>query len=217
MILDLHTHHLPEQPGTAIVNATPENFCPQPGDCYSVGIHPWQVETAGESLWSALENMVYHPQVLAVGEAGIDRHAAAPPLLQQEAFRRQAILAETVGKPLIIHAVKAMDELLRLKKELSPSVAWIIHGFRGKPQQAVQWLRHGFCLSYGVLYQPESLCLTPLENLFIETDESCLPVRQCYERAALLRRIPVELLLEAVQQNFHRLGMYHLYNKEGQA
>ena len=79
-----------------------------------------------------LEELVRHPQVLAVGEAGLDKLADAPMDLQVEVFRCQACLAEEVGKPLVIHLVKAVDELLKVKRDLRPSNPWIIHGFRGK-------------------------------------------------------------------------------------
>ena len=125
-MLDIHTHHQPSVPDTAIVSVSPADFCPQPGHWYSTGIHPWQ---AGDPQWQAddweqlLVQLLRHPQVLAVGEAGLDRQAQAPLPLQTDLFRRQALLAETVGKPLIIHAVKVQAELIaRLLPLLWPAL-----------------------------------------------------------------------------------------------
>ena len=70
--------------------------------------------------------------MLAVGEAGLDKLAEAPLTLQIEVFEYQARLAEEANKPLIIHLVKAVDELLKLKQKIQPVKPWIIHGFRGK-------------------------------------------------------------------------------------
>lgn len=53
------------------------------------------------------------------------------------------------GKPLVIHLVKAVDELLKVKRDLRPSNPWIIHGFRGKAALAEEYLKHGFYLSFG--------------------------------------------------------------------
>ena len=113
--VDIHTHRLPQVPGTAIANCYPETFSPQSGGWYSVGIHPWHigrsggehsgVEGAVASRVCGLEELVRHPQVLAVGEAGLDKLADAPMDLQVEVFRCQACLAEEVGKPLVIHLV----------------------------------------------------------------------------------------------------------------
>ena len=59
------------------------------------------------------------------------------------------MLAEEVGKPLVIHLVKAVDELLKVKRDLRPSNPWIIHGFRGKAALAEEYLKHGFYLHSG--------------------------------------------------------------------
>lgn len=126
-----------------------------------------------------LEELVRHPQVLAVGEVGLDKLADAPMDLQVEVFRRQACLAEEVGKPLVIHLVKAVDELLKVKRDLRPSNPWIIHGFRGKAALAEEYLKHGFYLSFGEKYQEAALCRVPADRLFIETDESEFPSGNC--------------------------------------
>ena len=77
-----------------------------------------------------------------------------------------------LDKPLVIHLVKAMSELLKLKQQIKPANPWIIHGFRGKAALAEECLRHGFYLSFGEKYQEEALRITPAGRLFLETDES---------------------------------------------
>lgn len=204
--VDIHTHHLPTQPGAAIVNCFPETFSPREGGWYSVGMHPWHVtRMPDEEQLSAWKELTCHPQVLAVGEAGLDKSADAPLALQQEVFIRQARLAEEAGKPLIIHAVKATDELLQAKRTLHPSVPWLIHGFRGKATLAAVYLKHGFHLSFGEKYQEEALRIVPADRLFIETDESAVPVEQLYARAAEVRGVSLAGLTETVRQNVLRL------------
>ena len=140
-----------------------------------------------------LEELVRHPQVLAVGEAGLDKLADAPMDLQVEVFRCQACLAEEVGKPLVIHLVKAVDELLKVKRDLRPSNPWIIHGFRGKAALVEEYLKHGFYLSFGEKYQEVAL--------FIETDESEVSIGELYARAAEVRGISPEELGETLRRN----------------
>ena len=145
--VDIHTHRRPQVPGTAIVNCFPESFVPQTEGWYSVGIHPWYIASFAASLNDSkarFEELLDHPQVLAVGEAGLDKLAEAPLTLQIEVFEYQARLAEEADKPLIIHLVKAVDELLKLKQKIRPVKPWIIHGFRGKAALAEEYLRHGF-------------------------------------------------------------------------
>jgi TatD DNase family protein len=84
------------------------------------------------------------------------------------------------------------NELFDLKKRCNPSVRWIIHGFRGKPQLAEQALKAGFDLSFGEKLNEQSVRITPLENLFVETDESLLPIEQIYEKIASIRHCNIE-------------------------
>ncbi|MDE6348343.1 MAG: TatD family hydrolase [Bacteroides sp.] len=202
---DIHTHRLPSLPGTAIVNVAPDAFSPCKGEWYSIGIHPWHVTPTLASEGASCPPSLRHPQVLAVGEAGLDKLAAAPMTLQVELFRRQARWAEEARKPLLIHLVKATDELLKVKRELCPSVPWIIHGFRGKAALAEEYLRHGFHLSFGEKYQEAALCTMPACRLFIETDESEIAVRELYVRAARVRGISPEELEETVRRNVRTL------------
>lgn len=130
--IDIHTHQLPALPGEAIICCLPDTFHPQENSWYSVGIHPWQLDNYAwkEAAFKVhFESLIHHPQVIAIGEAGLDKLASTSLLQQIEALRYQALVAETIAKPLILHLVKATTELLALKKELSPRVPWIIHVF----------------------------------------------------------------------------------------
>lgn len=132
-ILDIHTHRLPAEPGQAIQNCQPAEFIPLVGAYYSVGIHPWYLTRENFiHQWELLLSAIHSPQVLAIGEAGLDKLAQTDYVLQQEAFERQAILAHEMEYPLVIHAVRSADEIIRFKRKMQPSNPWIIHGFRGK-------------------------------------------------------------------------------------
>lgn len=199
--VNIHTHRLPQVPGEAIVNCFPESFAPQEGGWYSVGVHPWHITSpvADEAF-----SLFSHPQVLAIGEAGLDKLADAPMPVQMAVFERQARLSMKIGKPLVIHLVKAADELLKLKRMLRPSNPWIIHGFRGKSVLAKEYLRHGFYLSFGEKYQDEALRLVPADRLFIETDESVVPVDELYGRAAGVRGVSLDEFRKTVQENISK-------------
>lgn len=168
-ILDIHTHHKREG---AIINCSPSSFSPHEGYFYSVGIHPWSIDGDYLQSWELLQNVAVNPQVLAIGEAGIDKLIATKIELQTTVFEWQAELASSLGKPLIIHAVRSSNELIHLIKKHCPHVPWIIHGFRGNKQVASQYLSAGFHLSYGEKFQTESLLNTPFDRMFIESDES---------------------------------------------
>lgn len=168
-----------------------------------MGIHPWYItdDISTIVMRSCFDVLVQSEQVLAVGEAGLDKLAGTPLDKQIEVFEYQAQFAKSYDKPLIIHLVKAMDELLKLKKKIRPTNPWIIHGFRGNSILAEEFLRHGFYLSFGDKYQEEALRTVPADKLFLETDESVVPIDELYRRAARVRGVSPKVLRETVETN----------------
>lgn len=204
LLLDIHTHRLPDVPGTAVVSVCPPQFQPLAGHLYSVGLHPWRIGEEGLTM-DALAAAAQHPQVVAVGEAGLDRLARAPlEQVQLPLFEQQARLADELGLPLVIHLVRCTAEVLASRRRLRPQVPWVVHGFRGKRQLAEELLRHGLYLSFGERYQAEALRATPPDRLLLETDESPVPIEDLYARAAACLARPAGELLQAVQANVRR-------------
>lgn len=177
----------------------------------SIGIHPWDLTAENsERLWDVLQRELERRKsenrpCVAIGEAGLDKLAAAPVELQVKIFERQVALSEDCRLPLIIHCVKAVDELLAVKKRLAPLQAWIWHGFRGKAQQASQLLRHGFYLSLGEHYSREAMQAIPASRLFLETDESVLDISDIIRRAAEVRGVDAECLQETLRENVQKV------------
>ncbi len=202
-ILDIHTHHLPVRKDTAIWNSMPGCFDLIPEVKYaSAGLHPWYLQ-ASTLDWqkTELERVVQLPQVVAIGEAGLDKTSLTPWSLQMEAFMFQAHLAQSLKLPLILHVVKAHNEMMQLKSELKPTNTWIVHGFRGKPQLAQQYIKEGFYLSIGALYNENSISSIPLDRLFFETDESETSIVQTYQSVAKNLLLPTDVLIDKVRQN----------------
>lgn len=178
----------------------------RPRGIYSVGIHPWEITVfnVNEQL-ACLQKAIRRKQVVAIGEAGLDKLASASMELQIAAFEMQIIMAMKKKLPLVIHCVHAMDELIRLKKEWKPDNPWIIHGFRGKKEQALQLIRQGFYLSFGELYNSEALLAVPANRLFLETDNSDVDIKTLYQRAAELRGVPVDEFTETVKATIEKV------------
>lgn len=201
LYIDIHTHSAAPSPGIVkIVNDGPE------AGFFSTGLHPWYLvrNTLAASL-TALEEKLRLPYCAALGEAGLDKVCKTPPDLQHEAFTKQIELAENYSKPLIIHCVKAVQEVMELKK--SSNVPWIFHGFRSSPESAKSLIAKGFYLSFGAALldcekTKEAFATVPLEKIFFETDESNLSVKDIYYEAARLRNISEENLCYMVKNNF---------------
>lgn len=199
---NIHTHSL-VHPESEILAQSPDLFPSDKLPVYtSIGIHPWFLtEENAESQWKVLQKQVSHPSVLAIGEGGLDKLKGPDMELQVKILKQQVALSEEKSLPLIIHCVKAFNELIQLKKELRPHQPWIIHGFRGKEALAIDCIRHGFYLSYGEHFQENALKATPQEKLFIETDESEVPVQEIYQSIALVHGIGLQELMESVKKN----------------
>lgn len=166
-ITDVHTHHPDAR--DAIISVSPDE--PRRADLfYSVGIHPWDSAGAGDDDIEAVRRAVSEPNVLAVGECGLDTLRGAPIERQMQLLEAQAIIAEEAHKPLMLHIVKAWDQMLALKKRLRPTVPWIIHGFRGGVQQARQLVDAGLYLSLGARHNPDVAAAIHPDRLLHETD-----------------------------------------------
>ena len=185
-IRDIHTHLLPQEPGTALVCIGNGPLPAGQGHWFSVGLHPWDVTGDDEKILQSIGEMAKNPQVLAIGECGFDTLKGPAHDLQEQAFIRQVEISERVRKPMILHVVRDFDSVIRLRKQLKPTQSWLIHGFRGGLQQASQLYTHGIQVSLGLKANPQTLQQIPSDRLFLETDGLC-PIIQVIQTAAAAR------------------------------
>lgn len=210
--IDIHTHKA-EVSGEVLSVCNldvPMHFCRCGLDMqnyyYSLGIHPWTIR---ESLLSEhlryIEENGRFEKILAIGECGLDKLTQTPWALQEKAFCAQILIAEKLEKPMILHCVKAFDELLQLKNEIKPMQNWLIHGFRGKPQQMEQLIAHGFYLTFGAKYNEDTLRTVPMNRFLLETDDASEAIEEVYAMVARSLQIPESELKEQMQSNFNAL------------
>lgn len=205
MIYDVHTHSHPTIPGEAIVQLTPDAFYPQPGHFYAVGLHPWSIGADWRNQMARLLVMALHPQVAMIGEAGVDKKKGSAPVdLQLEVFREHVLLSELVRKPLVIHCVKGIDEVLAVRKEMKAVQPWVIHGFRGGVEQWRQLARLGIRVSIGARCDAALLGVLPLEQLLVESDDAG-DVAPAYEAISAARQVDVSELRACVATNIYHL------------
>ena len=198
--VDIHTHN--GTAGPAISNSGTAYIA---GKRISLGIHPWQINDGWEREFSAIAESAKADNVVAIGECGFDTLKSPATIeLQEKILKAHVLLAEELQKPLIIHCVKAYDRLIALHKEQKPQQAWILHGFRGNPQQAKQLIRAGLYISLGEKFNTESAKVIPMEKLFIESDESNRPIADIYTAVAAAKEISVETLALLIAQNAKR-------------
>lgn len=171
---------------------------------FSCGVHPWYSEDAAPQL-KFLSEIASDPQIVAIGETGLDKLKGPSLEIQKKVFEQQILLSEQLGKPLITHCVKAWDAMFEIKKRLTPKQVWITHGYRGKPELTRRLLNEGFMFSIGEKFNEDSLYLIPLDRLFCETDDSDIPIEEIYDKVAETLGVPVEVLAEQIEKNVHRI------------
>lgn len=177
-----------------------------PGQQVSCGIHPWYIrEDAAEEQLTRFRELALNEQVVMIGEAGLDKQISVPFDLQVKVFEEQIRVSEELKKPLIIHCVRAWEELIAIRKKCAPSMPWVIHGFRKKGEQAEQLLKQGFYLSFGEHFQESALRKAWPERLLIETDESACSIQEIYQRIASALQLSIEELGNRVEQTVHSL------------
>ncbi len=190
------------------------------------GLHPMFMTQHQEIHLDALERWLYEPgEAVAIGECGLDffiPEADAP--RQRHFFHTQLDIAQRCKLPVIVHARRALDEVLMALRKY-PGLQGVVHSFSGSRQQAWQLLDRGFYLGIGgpVTYpraqRLRSIAASmPLEFLLLETDSPDQPdidwrgqrneperlPRICTE-IAQLRVISPEQLAHATQANARRL------------
>lgn len=190
-LYDIHSHGI-ENMASAIISIGTDACLLRNDGLFSAGIHPWNVNP--DSLEQDLQGlgiMLENPRTVAVGECGMDSLKGPELGIQEHAFVAQALLAEEKGLPMILHVVKQIDSIIRIRKDIRPSHPWLIHGFRGGPQQMRQLLDTGFWLSFGIQANSASLAAVPDDRLVLETDGKC-SIGSVWEKVASVRNTTVE-------------------------
>lgn len=175
------------------------------GLCYAAGIHPHWIEqqpwfqkdavdllseTTLENIAALIRQEILRPAkgvataCVAIGECGLDKMIATSLDVQQQLLTTHIEVANQVRKPLIIHCVRAHNELITLLKKHKPSYGGVIHAFSGSYEIAQQYVALGFYLGVGgtITYERAqktraALAKIPLEYLVLETDAPDMPLQ----------------------------------------
>ncbi|QCK14663.1 TatD family hydrolase [Mangrovivirga cuniculi] len=116
----------------------------------SIGIHPWHFEDQNiEDQWAKIEEWSGAENVVAIGESGLDYAINQDRKFQEEIFIRHIELSDQTKKPLIIHCVKAHNELVRVRKKTRAKQQWIVHGVNQKLKSLTSLLERDIILSFG--------------------------------------------------------------------
>ncbi|MGI6553937.1 MAG: TatD family hydrolase [Bacillota bacterium] len=149
----------------------------------SVGVHPHEVEGFDERHLRALQLLAAEEKVVALGEIGLDYYRDLTPReKQQDAFRRQIVLARQLRLPVIIHNRDAHKDVLQIiQEEKVRDTGGIMHCFSGDWDMAKKCLDNNLLIAVGgtVTFKnakdvQEVARRIPLDSLLLETDSPFL-------------------------------------------
>ncbi len=144
----------------------------------TVGLHPHEARFGVDTI----RDLIDHPTVVAVGEAGLDFHYDHSPRDdQRRAFAEQIALAHEHQLPLVIHTREAWSETFDLLAAEGVPEQTIFHCFTGGPEELRRCLDLGAFVSFsGIVTFPnatdvrEAAARCPLDRMLVETDSPYL-------------------------------------------
>lgn len=174
----------------------------------SAGLHPWHIRNVNTiQLTDMLIEQATLRNVLAIGEIGLDKAIDVPMIDQVKVFEAQFQVARALQKPVILHTVRAYNEMIPYLKKTK--VPFIFHGFSGNAQQAKELIKHGAVLSFGKgLWQEkvsEALLNCPADSFLLETDAAPIPIDKIYEEAARIKGVELSYIKLELFNTFARL------------
>ena len=195
----------------------------------AVGVHPHDAKTYSDNVETQLADLLTRPNVIAVGEIGLDFYRDLTPRdKQRDVFRRQLALADKAGKPIIIHCRDAFDDVIEVVRDEGRQARGIFHAFTGDAAMAKTVLDLGFHIGIGgvVTFRNSKLSEVvtglPLESIVLETDCPYLtpmPFRGKRNEPAYLTHIAekvaasigqsVDAVVETTNRNFARAMALH--------
>ena len=149
----------------------------------AVGVHPHEAKDWTEEHATTIASLAHRPEMIAVGEMGLDYHYDnSPRELQQEVFARQVRLARELGKPIVVHTREAEEDTVRiLEEEGASELGGVLHCFTSSAWLAERGLAMGFAISFsGIVTYPSAKELqevaktVPGDRLLVETDSPYL-------------------------------------------
>lgn len=207
MYINTHTHQQLYDAKIEVVNL--EINDPNKPNYYSYGLHPWYIDK--EDYEQKLKSIVLksnEKRCLAIGECGLDKLSKVDFELQKNVFLEQIKIANQVKKPLIIHCVKAFNELINCLNTSDNMVPVIIHGYNNNENIAHVLLDYGCYFSFGkALLGYDSNAAKAIKNIgrknfFLETDDADISIKYIYKKASELLGVEEEILKQQLLTNF---------------
>lgn len=175
-----------------------------PGELFATaGVHPHHAVEYTDECDAEMRALHEHPEVLAVGECGLDYNRDfSPRPAQRKAFERQLQLASEIGKPLFLHQRDAHEDFMAMMKNFDGRLgAVVVHCFTGTREELFDYLDQDWhigitgwlCDERRGLHLRELVKNIPANRLMIETDAPYLLPRTVKPQPSHRRNEPMYL------------------------
>jgi len=174
---------------------------PHPGLSSTAGVHPHEAKDWSPETAERLRALLALSHVVAVGETGLDYHYNHSPRPEQlRSFEAQLALAVEMGKPVVVHAREADDDMAALLRDTRATV--VLHSFSSGPKVFEAGLAAGAYFSFSGMITfktwtaTDSLTACPSNRLLVETDAPYLapvPHRGQRNEPAFVREVALAL------------------------
>jgi len=120
-----------------------------PGLHAAYGLHPMFLDQHAPEHLDALPDWIEREQPRAIGECGLDFFVEGlDPATQRRYFLRQLEIAKDFGLPVVLHARRAVDEVIATLRRIG-GLRGVVHSYSGSEEQARQLYQLGFHLGIG--------------------------------------------------------------------
>jgi TatD DNase family protein len=123
----------------------------------AAGCHPHDAARLDQAGWRRLQELTQHPQVVAVGEIGLDFYRnLSPPEDQMRVLEQELALAAELRLPVAVHCREAQDQMFPILKRWSEDarllfgegrLLGVMHYFSGDLRLAHRYVEMGFLIS----------------------------------------------------------------------
>ena len=197
-----------------------------PGLSATAGVHPHDARGWSPEAERRLRELLVDPVAVAVGETGLDYHYDhASRDAQRRAFEAQLALAAEMGRPVVVHAREADDDVAALLAAWAPRVpAVVLHSFSSGDALFAAGMDVGAYFSFSGMITfsgwtaGTQLATVPANRLLVESDAPYLApvphrghrnepayVREVAEALAQRRREPLATLADRTAENARRV------------
>lgn len=182
------------------------------------GIHPWYAEDFNDMTQKYLENILLKYPKSLIGEIGLDNVKNIDFSLQKEVFTAQLKIASIFKRPVILHCVKAYEQMLNILSQYRLKT-FLLHGYNGSESYTEHFTKINgyFSINTKILKENNSKAIKvlksiPINKLLLETDASDIQsldnIKLVYEKASQILKINIETLAKIIIDNFERFISY---------